>query len=642
MSLDLLSISLNNVKHNKKNYFTYIVSIIINISIFNVYLNIANSEELRLFMTEDSLSVANILFNLCSYVIILFSVIFMWNSTSFFIRKRKKEIGIYALMGMKNKDIAKMMFIETLIIGLFSLIVSIIIGTILSQIFARIFMSFVKVKGDIGIIFSFKALKNTVINFTIVFVIISIRAYRIIYKFKLIDLFKGEKTNDKEPKNKSLKGILSIVMIISGYFFGSLAGIKIFGVVSLFLALILVIVGTYLCFDSFFALYITFIRKRENTCKNVEKLLSLSNIRSRIGSNAKSLAVISILNASIIVAASTTIIITGILEKEIYNNKFSYVYHSNKEADEVINKTLKEHENNRIKNDIYINSLRFNENEILENGKENKIIYVIKDSDYNNLCEAVNIGEKIELKGKNNIVLLDENRISEERMWKIDADKIKNVTVRKNINMILDGRKETFNLLEYREEIINPEVGGKTLVVTSEVFERMKAFGIPLRIRFINVENQNESKELTEDISNNLNGSVKISSYYKSYESVNNISGTFKFIALFTSFVFIISSLSVIYFKIVMECDEEIKRYSIMKKIGFSYKDMKKSMGRELAIIFTLPLAVSIIHSLVALSTIISLQVEGAIISIAIFMMVYLIFYKLSEESHFKFVIEKI
>ena len=87
-------------------------------------------------------------------------------------------------------------------------------------------------------------------------------------------------------------------MIISGYFFGSLAGIKIFGVVSLFLALILVIVGTYLCFDSFFfffALYITFIRKRENTCKNVEKLLSLSNIRSRIGSNAKSLAVISIL-----------------------------------------------------------------------------------------------------------------------------------------------------------------------------------------------------------------------------------------------------------------------------------------------------------------------------------------------------------
>ena len=87
--------------------------------------------------------------------------------------------------------------------------------------------------------------------------------------------------------------------------------------------------------------------------------------------------------------------------------------------------------------------------------------------------------------------------------------------------MILDGRKETFNLLEYREEIINPEVGGKTLVVTSEVFERMKAFGIPLRIRFINVENQNESKELTEDISNNLNGSVKISSYYKSYESVN-------------------------------------------------------------------------------------------------------------------------
>ncbi|WP_461613145.1 FtsX-like permease family protein [Clostridium sp. Marseille-QA1073] len=257
MKFNLLNISLNNVRHNKKNYFTYIVSIIINISIFNVYLNIANSEELKALMGKDALGVANLLFNLCSYVIILFSVIFMWNSTSFFIKKRKKEIGIYALLGMKNKDIAKMMFMETLIIGIFSLGISIVIGTVLSQVFARVFMSFIKATGDIGIVFSFKALKNTLVNFSIVFIIISIRAYRIIYRFKLIELFKGEEINEKEPKNKTLKGILSILLLILGYFFGSLTGIKILGAASLFLALISVIVGTYLFFNSFFALYVS-------------------------------------------------------------------------------------------------------------------------------------------------------------------------------------------------------------------------------------------------------------------------------------------------------------------------------------------------------------------------------------------------
>ncbi len=642
MKINLLNISLNNVKHNKKNYFTYIVSIIINISIFNVYLNIANSEKLRALMGKDALGVASLLFNLCSYVIILFSVIFMWNSTSFFIKKRKKEIGIYALLGMKNKDIAKMMSMETLIIGIFSLGISIVIGTLLSQIFARVFMSFIKATGDIGIVFSFKALKDTLVNFSIVFIIISIRAYRIIYKFKLIELFKGEEINEKEPKNKTLKGILSIVLLILGYFFGSLTGIKILGAASLFLALISVIVGTYLFFNSFFTLYVSLMRQRKGSYKNVEKLLALSSIRSRIGSNAKSLAVISILNASIIVAASTTMIITGLLEKDISNHRFSYVYHSNKEADKIVDKVLEQHKDNKIKNDIFIHSLKFNENEILKDGKEGKNIYVIKEEDYNKLCAVANIEEKLKLKNKNNIAILDENEISSERVWKIGASKIKSVEVNENINMLFGDNEESMNLLEYREEIINPEVGGKTVVVTSESFERFKTFGKPLSLRFINVEDQNKSKELTEDLNNSLHKKTKISSYYQSYESISNVSGTFKFIAFFTSLIFIISSLSVIYFKIVMECDEEIKRYSIMKKIGFSNKDIKKSMGKELAIIFMLPLILSILHALAALSTIIFLQIEGAIISIFIFIIIYLIFYGLSNKSHFKFIIEMI
>jgi putative ABC transport system permease protein len=605
-----------------------------------VYLNIANSEKLRSFMGKDALGLANLLFNLCSCVIILFSVIFMWNSTSFFIKKRKREIGIYALLGMKNKDIAKMMFMETLIIGIFSMSISIVIGTLLSQIFARIFMSFIKATGDIGIIFSFKALKNTLVNFSIVFIIISIRAYRIIYKFKLIDLFKGEEINEKEPKNKTLKGVLSIALLILGYFFGSLAGIKILGAASLFLALISVIVGTYLFFNSFFALYVSLMRQRKSSYKNVEKLLALSSIKSRIGSNAKSLAVISILNASIIVAASTTMIMTGLLEKDSSNHKFSYVYHSNKEADKIVDKALEQHKDNKVKNDISIHSLKFNENEILKDGKEGRNIYVIKEEDYNKLCDAANIEEKLELKNKNNIAILDQNEIFNERAWKINASKIKSVKANENINMLFGDSEESMDLLEYREEIINPEVGGKTVVVTAEYFERLKTFGDPLSLRFINVENQNKSKELTEDINNSLHEKIKISSYYQSYESVSNISGTFKFIALFTSLIFIISSLSVIYFKIVMECDEEIKRYSIMKKIGFSYKDIKKSMGKELAIIFMLPLILSILHALAALSTIIFLQIEGAIISILIFIIIYLIFYRVSNKSHFKFIIE--
>ncbi|HAG43661.1 MAG TPA: hypothetical protein DCL31_10420, partial [Clostridium sp.] len=88
--------------------------------------------------------------------------------------------------------------------------------------------------------------------------------------------------------------------------------------------------------------------------------------------------------------------------------------------------------------------------EILKDGKEGKNIYVIKEEDYNKLCAVANIEEKLKLKNKNNIAILDENEISSERVWKIGASKIKSVKVNENINMLFGDNEESMNLLEYR------------------------------------------------------------------------------------------------------------------------------------------------------------------------------------------------
>lgn len=198
--MNLYNLAKNNVTKNLKNYGMYLFSLIFTVSIFESFKTLEYSDA----ATKNILGASNMLivFNSSSIVISVFSLIFIYYSSNFFIKKRKKEIGLYALLGVENKRIATLLFFETLILGMVALIVGTLFGILFASISFSILSKISLEKFIFVFLFSPKAILSTVITFLLFFIIISIQSSTIIYKYSLIELFKA---NSKKKIRKKLQ-----------------------------------------------------------------------------------------------------------------------------------------------------------------------------------------------------------------------------------------------------------------------------------------------------------------------------------------------------------------------------------------------------------------------------------------------------
>ena len=166
---------------------------------------------------------------------------------------------MYSLLGIEKKQIGRMLFYETLAIGIISLTAGILLGMFLSKIFIGILVKLIGISAFINFTISISAIKDTIIIFSILFVIISLHGYSIIYSYELIELFKAENKGEKEPKASIIFAIASLLLIGSGYYIYT-HPLQSFMMTILF-TLILVVLGTYILFGSFIILPLRYPRK---------------------------------------------------------------------------------------------------------------------------------------------------------------------------------------------------------------------------------------------------------------------------------------------------------------------------------------------------------------------------------------------
>ncbi|CEN85526.1 peptide ABC transporter permease [[Clostridium] sordellii] len=211
----LFNIARKNIEKNLKGYFLYFFSIVFTVGIYYAFKNLQYNPSIDSALSASSK--ASTAFDSASFIIALFAVLFIWYSNSFFIKKRKKEIGLYALLGIENKEIGLLLFFETLIIGTAALIIGIIAGIIFSKLMLMILLKLIGLNLTIAFTISFKGIFDTFILFMIIFLVIAYQSNRIIYKFKLIELFKASSVSEKGSKGSKLKATMSIILIGFGY-----------------------------------------------------------------------------------------------------------------------------------------------------------------------------------------------------------------------------------------------------------------------------------------------------------------------------------------------------------------------------------------------------------------------------------------
>ncbi|MCW6077197.1 FtsX-like permease family protein [Clostridium sporogenes] len=626
--MGLFNIAFKNIKRNFKNYAMYLTSMIFSVFIYSMFKAIEYNNQIA--NVADGMKTVSKSFSGASAIIALFVFIFIWYSNSFFIKKRKKEMGLYSVLGIKKKSIAAMMFYETMTMGIIALVIGIFLGAFFSKGFILVFFKLIDAENIVNTGFSIKALVSTIKTFILIYFVVSISGSSIIYRYELIDLFTAESKREKEPKASKIKAVLSLIFLLSGYGLYIISKGKSLESVAM-ITLTTVVIGTYLFFSSFTVYYLKVKRNNKKIHFKGLNMISNSQLLYRIKGNSRTLATITILIATTLTASGASIsfykYFSANMDKDM---PFDYVVKAeNNKVTNDIDKLIKNNSKNKLKEKIDITVLQYeNKSSDIYDSKS-----ILSKKDFNKIAKAKNIEVKDKI-----------NSSKEAYYFPRFLDK-KNKILNVNIS------EENFKIVHSEERsLANMMVLDNVLIVRDDEFIKLQNQLKKEKYALYLVQNHNRSGKLTKDFNSMITNYEKSkndpkyrlinSNYYENYRENISSSGTMLFIGCFVGLVFLVCTVSIIFFKQLSEAMEEKYRYKILRNIGVRNKGLKSSIYKQMEFIFFAPLIVGIAHGGVALSIFgefLNLGILTPITMVAIpYTIVYLIYYFLTVEFYYK------
>lgn len=670
----LSRIMINNIKNGFKEHLLYFTSIIVSIIIFFTFSSIQYNESMSniQILSSEYGSVTDIAssFKIGSYQVMIFVGIFILYSSFFFIKKRKKEIALYSLLGMKKNKIGLIMFVENIIISLISLVIGILIGCITSRISIGALVKIMDIKGYISYNIEPQAIIKTSVVFLFIALIVSILGYTTIYRFKLIELFKADKTPQKEPKGSIILSIVGIIFVmksiyilefinlseLNNYRFENLTDMLPL-LIKIVTGLIFILIGIYLFISTTITLFLKIYRKNEKSYYKGLKMIEISNILYRIRSNALIITLITVLTTISMMNCMESIVKYYETKDKIGDNiTFSYAYFNNskgnmsdKELNDKVDKIISKYKDNEMQYSMDIEFIKFSTKISLD--QLPRPYYIVSQSQFNEISKRTKIKDEFNL-GKNEIVLFN-NAYSE-----VYAN-----AKGEQLPIINNNKKVKLKVSDYKDySIVNSnafEPAQIQGVVSDETYKEIYNENNIHKIRAIDIKNQDDSELLTKELRqtipslsehdrNNLAYSINVGSSLSSYFEYKqyNVGGVSAqlFINSLLAIIFLICTGSVLFFKQISEASDDKERYIILDKIGCNNKSKKISIMKQLIINFSVPLLGAIIMSIPKIEFYMDFVRGWYIpvgITIGIYGVIYLIYYLLTSSIYYKIVSSK-
>lgn len=635
------------MSRNFYQYFLYFASMMLSVMIFFTFVSLQFNHQ----VVQNSTVKIDTSFKTASIVLIIFVSIFIWYSNSFFTKRRKKEVGLYALLGLRKKQIGRLLFYENLILGLLSLCIGILIGMLLSKFFVMILMKLMDTAVNVSFSIAPQAIVETVIIFFLIILVTSFDGYRLIYRFQLIDLFHAEKVGEKAPKVSAVQAILAVVLIAGGYWL-ALQGLssKVWRLGLLPIALIILfctITGTFLLFRSLTVYLLKRSKKHKAHFYKGTNMISTGQLFYRIKGNARVLTVIATLSAITLCAVGTSYSLyyeTNKFARE--NSPFSYAYSVQKEAqnkaDQLFDQEVKAEGGHKMTDKITVPLIRakgtlngFN-SPVFSANAENMTI--ISTSSFKRLAKIIGINDRFQLNA-NKAMVLDKFYSSQfSPKYKGKTGEI----------ISASGSKTPLHFVGYKPYgVLNEPFAGFSVVVTDTLFHQLERQNHPISLTQINVSDPEHSSQLTAGLSAKLNpvigsASFPMSSFYTVYHGSMSIYGLMMFMGAFLGLVFLLATGSIIYFKQLTEAEQEKAQYGILRKIGVTKKEIRRTIAKQVAFIFALPLVLGLAHSAVALTALSKMMnqslIEPVAVCMFIYLLIYLIYYLFTVRSYTRIV----
>ena len=608
----LFKLSIKNIKKSFKDYAIYFLTLVLGVAIFYVF-NALDSQEALLKLTEAEKEIIELMNEFLSGVSVLVAIILGFlviYASRFLIKRRKKEFGIYLTLGMSKRQVSKILLMETVIIGLISLAVGLILGIIVSQ-----FMSIVVAKlfeADMSrfeFVFSEGAMVKTVIYYAIIYLIVMIFNVFAITKYKLIDLLtasrKGEKIKIRNLTVSLILFIISVGILSYAYYLATkrLDSLDLFG-----LSILLGIIGTFLLFFGISGFILKLVQSNKKLYLKGLNIFILRQINSKVNTAVFSMSIICLLlfftitifssawsiNVSLkkdlvygtpadvqIISYSQDVLDVqkGILDKAGYdiNNFSSYVKANTYGFENVTVGVLIK----PIKKEV----LKVYPNLLVDN-----LLSVIKISDYNKIASFYG-RDTYNLDDDEFILLADYAQMIE----------YENKALSKGVTISINGKKYHNKYDECMEGLIDMS-GNKSNVGIVVVPDSVNTNGYAFVRSYLMANYKGDKNEKEEEFIKYGDEIAQNGGFYNTkldiYTASTGLRAIMIFIGLYLGIIFLISSAAILALKELSDSSDNKEKYQMLRRIGVDDKKLNRALFIQTGIFFMFPLVIAIIHSI--------------------------------------------
>ena len=594
------------------------------------------------------------------YVITVFAVIFLFYTNSFLIKRRKREFGLFNILGMEKKHLSIVIALESMIVFLVSMVLGIGIGILLDKAFYLLIAKMLNASIALGFYISYQSIVNSIILFLIIFVLMYLFSLIQINLSNPIELLHGDQHGEKEPKTKWLLALIGLICLGTGYYMSVSIQDPVTAFAFFMVAVILVVIGTYMLFTAGSIVILKLLRKNKRYYYKTNHFISVSNMIYRMKQNAVGLGNICILSTMVLVMLSTTISLwvgmNDIIEtrfprditvsiNSVDSNQALYTIDDMNYAieqagiqtdDELVYRTLSVSAINKG------NTYTFgNENASLQDISNVVVLYFITLDDYNR-TEGTNVslapdevlvfpsGKQFDHK---TIDIASNTFKVKGILDSIKADSNYSANLQNSMFVVVDSMDTLFMIDDLQKQAYGDNA---SYIHTSYDFNLSKSEEMSV-------------KEATDALIANYPGDttyMMVDTQEGNYEDLLSLYASFLFIGIFLSFLFIMATVLIMYYKQITEGYEDKKRFEIMQKVGLNKREVKKTINSQVLTVFFLPLVVAAIHIVFAFPMIekmlrllyldnTNLYIMTTVICFGVFALVYVLIYFLTSKVYY-------
>lgn len=599
------SLALRNIKSNKQLYIPFLLSSTAIIAMFFLMVSLMTNK----FVQERSSSLPT-LFMIGVVVIGIFSVIFILYTNSFLIKRRKKEIGLYGILGLEKKHVAKILFFESMFSSLLSIAAGLLAGLLFGRLVFMLLNFMLRMPNDIAYTTSLLSVGATVALFVLIFGITLLYNISQFTFANPIKLLKGKQEGEKEPKGSLILFILSLIFLGWGYGISITIPDPLAAIEKFFLAVLLVIIGTYLLFISGSIFILKALKNNKRIYYRPGAFISISGMLYRMKQNAVGLANICILASMVIIAVSTTITIY-LGSEETLENRFPYEHNLKLFGDMDYVAEM----NNRFF-ELQDEVIELTEENGLEVAEMKSYRY---ESFFGNLEDGRFVFEQSSVDGDLPVLMMviplqDFNGMTGENYSLANDEALFYHSTKTYLEEDLSIGNKTYSLTEIENEFSADMALTESiaLVVPNEThlldlredymgqFPESTHITVDAEIGW-NTEGTEAAEEaLIERLESEYNGVSGSFSRYESRDSQReewySINGGFLFLGVFLGLLFTLGTLLITYFKQISEGFDDRGKFQIMQKVGLDENMIKDSTKSQIIWMFLLPIVIATIH----------------------------------------------